>query len=283
GVEVLTGNFFETAVVKINGMQEAQVDNFNEQIYLVVAYESEEAANDDLLDIYLLDRLRDTQAFDEATLRALWQHNAPPLGLDVSTADGLDGNALFDHMVTTGTLKIALVIAAQGPVAFGMPEMFTPMQHINANRALRKLTTVISDGRYSGVSYGAAIGHVTPESALGGDILRLVTGDPLHLRFRANRIDLLDPAALVNGEVRLASPDLLAGRDDLADERMARLRQRQRRVAASNRMVGCTDASRGVVPQAVADDADVDFWEVARVAGVGQRGDSAQVVASVDS
>lgn len=281
GVEVLTGNFFETAVVKISGMPEAQVDHFDEQISLVVAYESEEAANDDLLDIHLLDRLRDTQAFEEATLRALWQHNAPPLELDVATADGLDCNALCDHMVTTGTLKIALVIAAQGPVAFGMPEMFTPMQHINANRALRKLTTVISDGRYSGVSYGAAIGHVTPESALGGDILRLITGDPIHLRFRANRIDLLDPAALVNGTVQLASPDLLAGRNDLAEERMARLRQRQRRVAASNRMVGCTDASRGVVPQAVADDADIDFWDVAHVAGLdGMLGEPGEVTRS---
>jgi hypothetical protein len=62
---------------------------------------------------------------------------------------------------------------------------------------------------------------------------------------------------------------------------MARLRQRQRRVAASNRMVGCTDASRGVVPQAVADDADIDFWDVAHVAGLdGMLGEPGEVTRS---
>ena len=46
------------------------------------------------------------------------------------------------------------------------------------------------------------------------------------------------------GTVALAAPAFLAGRDELAAERMARLRARQRRVAASNRMAICTDASR---------------------------------------
>lgn len=41
-------------------------------------------------------------------------------------------------MVEAGTLKIAVIISGQGPVAFGMPEMFTPMQHINANRVMKK-------------------------------------------------------------------------------------------------------------------------------------------------
>ncbi len=175
---------------------------------------------------------------------------------------------LFDLMVSSGTLKLAMVIAAQGPEAYGMPEMFTPMQHINANRAVRKLATVVSDGRYSGVSYGAAIGHVVPEATHGGNIGRLQTGDLLHLRFRARRIDLLDPVAFREGRVELAGPELLGARDELFTERLARLRARQKRVAASNRMVACTDASQGVVPQVVWDDCEVGFWEVARVAGV---------------
>ena len=70
-----------------------------------------------------------------------------------------------------------VVISGQGPEAFGMPEMFTPMQHINANRALRKLAALISDGRYSGTTCGAAIGHVTPEAINGGCIGLLETGD----------------------------------------------------------------------------------------------------------
>jgi dihydroxyacid dehydratase/phosphogluconate dehydratase len=142
------------------------------------------------------------------------------------------------------------------------------MQHINANRALRALATLISDGRYSGVSYGAAVGHVVPEAARGGSILRLMTGDLLHLRFRQRRIDLLDPHALRDGVVHDNIVDLLAGRDELAAERMRRIRTRQRRVAAANRMATCTDASMGVVPQAVWDECETDFWAQARVAGL---------------
>ena len=57
-------------------------------------------------------------------------------------------------MVKDAVLKIAIIVSGQGPVAFGMPEMFTSMQHINANRQLKRLATLISDGRYSGVTYG---------------------------------------------------------------------------------------------------------------------------------
>jgi len=34
-------------------------------------------------------------------------------------------------------IKFAVVISGQGPEAYGMPEMFTPMQHVNANRHLK--------------------------------------------------------------------------------------------------------------------------------------------------
>ena len=49
---------------------------------------------------------------------------------------------------------------------------------------------------------------------------------------------------------------------------MASIRKRARFVAASNRMTHCTDASLGVVPLAVAEDAIADFWDAAIVAGV---------------
>jgi hypothetical protein len=47
-----------------------------------------------------------------------------------------------------------------------------------------------------------------------------------------------------------------------------RIRARQRRVAATNRMVACTDASMGVVPQVVWDDCEADFWSEVQVAGI---------------
>lgn len=268
GVDVLTGNWFDNAVVKISGMPEKQVDHFDEQVALVLRFGNEEEANNGLLDVHLLDHLRDRQAFDPVILGQVWRHNAAGIGLDPMTGDGLDPGALFDHMVRTGTLKLAIVVPAQGPAAYGMPEMFTPMQHINANRAMRRLATLLSDGRYSGVSYGAAVGHITPEAAHGGGILRLETGDPIHLRFRARRLDLLDPNDLAEGRITPAPESLLGGRDALAAERLAEIRVRARFVAASNRMTTCTDASLGVVPQAVADDAEISFWDVATVTGV---------------
>ncbi len=274
GVDVLQSNFFESAVVKISGMPEKQLNHFDEQIAAVVYFESEDAANEALLDVHLLDGLRDQRIVDPEDLIAMWNHNANLLGIEVRSTVNLDYGALFNKMVETGTLKLAIVIASQGPEAYGMPEMFTPMQHINSNRAMRKLATVVSDGRYSGVSYGAAVGHVTPEAARGGQIVRLMSGDLLHLRFRAARIDVVDPELFRMGAVHPAGEQFLAARDELANRRLATIRERQRRVAATNRMVHCTDASRGVVPLLVWDEADADFWDVGRIAGVNAESES---------
>ena len=180
------------------------------------------------------------------------RYNAPRIQREVSPQ--LPYDLLFEQMVATGTIKIVMMISGQGPEAFGMPEMFTPMQHVNANQRLRSLTTIISDGRYSGVSYGAAIGHVTPEAARGGHILRLQTGDLLHIRLRAREIALLDSEAFAEDRV-VMSLAALDGRGALAAERMERIRARQRYVAAANRMTGHTDAAYGVVPAAVAEEA----------------------------
>jgi hypothetical protein len=137
-----------------------------------------------------------------------------------------------------------------------MPEMFTSTQHINNNRTLKPLVTVISDGRYSGVTYGAAIGHVTPEAIRGGGILHLRDGDLIHLRLRKLRLDLLDRAVLEErGELALFNGNLAEERRALGDERLKRLHARRRMIAPTNLLVGCTDASRGVVPLPVAQEA----------------------------
>ncbi|NOZ27138.1 MAG: dihydroxy-acid dehydratase [Chloroflexi bacterium] len=262
GVDVLTGNFFESAVVKISGMPEEQIDEFDEAVALVLYYENEDEANQALLDVHLLDRFKEEVAGNRDLLLAIHRHNtgrATVQGRTYTPVERLatmEAEAVFDVMVREGTLKIAMVISGQGPAAYGMPEMFTPMQHINANRAVKKLTTLISDGRFSGVSYGAAIGHVTPEALNGGHILYLRTGDALHLRLRARRIDLLDPDVLARtGETRDYPHDLPTERAALGEERLARIRARQRRVAPTNRLTACTDAAHGVVPLAVAEEA----------------------------
>nr|WP_236927491.1 dihydroxy-acid dehydratase [Geobacillus thermodenitrificans] len=164
GVDVLSGNFFESAVVKISGMSTKQIDEFDKKIAFVLYYENEDEANEGLLDVHLLEKLKRSRCFRHQSLIAALKHNAPHWFEEWKHREYDD---LFDAMVKEGTLKIAVVIAGQGPEAFGMPEMFTPMQHINANRQLKRLATLISDGRYSGVTYGAAIGHMTPEAIRG--------------------------------------------------------------------------------------------------------------------
>ncbi len=267
GVEVLRGNFFESAVVKISGMTSEQLARFDGQVGVVLFFENEEEANAGLLDVHVLDRLKVHPALTREKLLALAAHNHPPLLRSVSdratserhsaleTFQTLGREALFERMVEEGLLKVVVVISGQGPEAFGMPEMFTPMHHINANRELRKLTALISDGRYSGTSYGAAIGHVTPEALKGGLIGLLETGDLLHLRLTERRIDLLDPERFVEGHLVPWDVDLSKLRRDLGTRRRKRILERRRRIAATNRLHDVTDASKGVVPLTVAEEA----------------------------
>jgi dihydroxyacid dehydratase/phosphogluconate dehydratase len=137
--------------------------------------------------------------------------------------------------------------------------MFTPMQHINANRNLKRLATLLSDGRYSGVTYGAAIGHMTPEAKEGGGILYLQTGDILYLNLREREIQFLDEKAFQVGKLEYKFDNVKAERQGLSESRLETIRQRGRQVAASNRLTGHTDAAHGVVPLAVYEEAVHDY------------------------
>jgi dihydroxy-acid dehydratase len=257
GVDVLKGNFFESAVVKISGMPTPQLDQFDDKLAFALYYENEDDANRGLLDSSLLAKIREQKLFTHDRLISTLKYNNEQEWLRLQDKSY---DELFDEMAEEGTLKIAVIIAGQGPVAFGMPEMFTPMQHINASRVMKKLATIISDGRYSGVTYGAAIGHMTPEAYEDGGIGYLKTGDILHLQLRGRRIDFVDPIQLLDGEVvHDFTEGLKEERQLLVTERKQRMKVRQKMVAASNRMYGHTDAANGVVPIAVVEDAVLDY------------------------
>lgn len=256
GVDVLTGNFFESAVVKISGMTTSQLDDFDKKVAFVLYFDNEDEANRSLLDANLLTKIKEKRSFAQENLLAQLRENSPA---HYHEWKNVDYDTLFDKMVEEGILKIAIIISGQGPGAFGMPEMFTPMQHINANRKLKRLVTLISDGRYSGVSYGAAIGHMTPEAFEGGGIIYLQTGDLLYLGLRQREIQFIDEAAFRAGQLEFKFEHIKAERVALKEERLATIRRRQRYVAASNRLVGYTDAANGVVPIAVAEEATLDY------------------------
>jgi dihydroxyacid dehydratase/phosphogluconate dehydratase len=130
---------------------------------------------------------------------------------------------------------------------------------------------LISDGRYSGVTYGAAIGHVTPEALNGGGIGLLQTGDLLHLQLSKRRIDLIDPQVFLGRFTGRLAPhrtvrhivswevDLHGLRSELGAARRQRILERRRRVAATNRLHDVTDASKGVVPLMIAEEAVQEY------------------------
>jgi dihydroxy-acid dehydratase len=245
GVEVLSGNFFQTAVLKLSGL--AETEAFDEKIAFVVYFENEEAAVEKLLDPRLLhDRLAGLQ-LSVAALDAIRRANTGQADLPVEEA--ANPEELLRQMLSEDWCRVAVVISGQGPRGFGMPEMFTPMQHINHNGRLRTTTAILSDGRYSGTSYGAAVGHITPEAWNRGGILYLQDGDLLLLGIGRRRIDLLDPLALRQGAVKPMRKSLAASRRELGERRLERMRERRRQICALNRLDGVTDAARGVVPE----------------------------------
>lgn len=249
GVDTLRSNFFDSAVVKISGMSTEQLDEFDEKVAVVIYFPNEEEANQNLLNVQLTENWRVNRIVDYAILVQMYKLN----GGTGTPSDDYD--MLFTEMLTSRLFKVAIVIGGQGPEAFGMPEMFTSMQHINANHTLQKLSVLLSDGRYSGVTYGAAIGHITPEAVRDGGILYLQTGDLVQLAFRRKRIDLLDATAFVQGEIRLATSDWKEPRLELAAQRKASLVERRRQISAANRLTHCTDAAHGVVPEAIWEEA----------------------------
>ena len=74
----------------------------------------------------------------------------------------------------------------------GMQEMLSPTSYI-AGMGLGDKVALITDGRFSGGTAGACIGHVSPEAAEGGPIGLLQAGDRLRIDFPNRRIDILVP------------------------------------------------------------------------------------------
>ena len=63
-----------------------------------------------------------------------------------------------------------MVIRYEGPRGAGMPELFITTEAIVCDERLNGTVALITDGRFSGATRGAAIGHVSPEAARGGNI-----------------------------------------------------------------------------------------------------------------
>ena len=94
--------------------------------------------------------------------------------------------------ITTGKIVPGdvVVIRYEGPKGGpGMREMLNPTSAI-VGMGLDKTVALITDGRFSGASRGAAIGHVSPEAAVGGPIALVEEGDTIRIDIPNNELTL---------------------------------------------------------------------------------------------
>lgn len=82
--------------------------------------------------------------------------------------------AVVDGEINLGDI---LVIRYEGPRGSGMPEMLMTTEAIVCDEKLQGKVSLVTDGRFSGATRGAAIGHVSPEAAAGGPLAYIKTGD----------------------------------------------------------------------------------------------------------
>ena len=100
-----------------------------------------------------------------------------------------------------------MVIRYEGPRGGpGMREMLSPTAAITG-MGLGKDVALLTDGRFSGGTNGAAIGHISPEAADGGIIGLVQEGDMIHIDIPNRKLDLLvDEAELAKRRAALVVP-----------------------------------------------------------------------------
>jgi len=95
--------------------------------------------------------------------------------------------AIYDRQIHPGDV---VVIRYEGPKGGpGMREMLNPTSAI-VGMGLGESVALITDGRFSGATRGAAIGHVSPEAAAGGNIALVQEGDRISINIPECKIHL---------------------------------------------------------------------------------------------
>ncbi len=130
------------------------------------------------------------------------QHKGPARVFD-SEEEAVE--AILGKQINPGDI---VVIRYEGPAGGpGMREMLTPTSSI-AGMGLDKEVALITDGRFSGATRGASIGHVSPEAAEGGLIGIVEEGDLILIDIPACRLELLvDPDVIVERRAQWKAPE----------------------------------------------------------------------------
>jgi dihydroxyacid dehydratase/phosphogluconate dehydratase len=111
-----------------------------------------------------------------------------------------------------------LVIMCRGPLGSGMEETYqvtSALKHL----PFGKHVAVLTDARFSGVSTGACIGHISPEALAGGPIGKLLDGDRIQIQIDRNKLEgTVNFVGDAGGEVGLeAGTRMLAERSSRPD------------------------------------------------------------------
>ena len=134
--------------------------------------------------------LRGNLALDGAVVKRsavapeMLKHEGPARVFD-SEEEAID--AIMSKKIIAGDV---IVIRYEGPKGGpGMREMLSPTSAI-AGMGLDKEVALITDGRFSGATKGASIGHVSPEAAEGGLIALVEEGDIISIDINAGKLEL---------------------------------------------------------------------------------------------
>ena len=96
--------------------------------------------------------------------------------------------AVVDHKINPGDI---MVIRYEGPRGSGMPELLMTTEAIVCDEALNGTVALITDGRFSGATRGASIGHVSPEAARGGMIAFIEDGDIIEYDVEERKLNVV--------------------------------------------------------------------------------------------
>ncbi|MBR9985846.1 MAG: dihydroxy-acid dehydratase [Desulfosarcina sp.] len=122
-----------------------------------------------------------------AVLDEMLQHEGPARVFD---SEETATEAIMEGRIDRGDV---IVVRYEGPMGGpGMREMLTPTSAI-AGMGLDAHVALITDGRFSGGSRGAAIGHVSPEAAQGGPIAIVNEGDRIAIDIPSKTVSLKVP------------------------------------------------------------------------------------------
>ena len=96
-------------------------------------------------------------------------------------------DAVVNNEINPGEI---IIIRYEGPRGCGMPEMLMTTEAIVCDERINGSVALITDGRFSGATRGAAIGHVSPEAAAGGPIAFIEDGDLISYSVKDRTINL---------------------------------------------------------------------------------------------